>query len=120
MAKLKLVKAKSYYRVLNGGTILATAKKPVISVASEDVDVLLSTGYFALVDDENAQNSNEVETENVAFVDAETLGAMTVTELRNYANEQKIDIEGLTRKAEILEAVSTALGGSSAMLEIQE
>lgn len=120
MAKLKLIKAKSYYGKINGGTILATAQNPVVSVPDDETERLLLTGYFALVESENIRSNKDETDETSSTFDFDELAGMTVNELRNFAKEKGIGIEGLSKKAEILETVSAALGGSFSMMEIQE
>ena len=125
MAKLKLIKAKSYYGGVKGGTIMATAKNPVVDVPEEDVERLLSTGYFGVVEGENnadggaTDNGGDNEGGETLF-DAEELAEKSIPELREFAKEHEINLEGLTRKADILEAISKALGGSQTMMDIQE
>ena len=125
MAKLKLGKAKSYLGGIKGGTILATVKNPIVDVPEEDVKRLLSTGYFTVVeggnnaDDGEADKDGENEGGENLF-DAEELAEMSIPELRGFAKEREINLEGLTRKADILEAISKALGGSQTMMDIQK
>lgn len=125
MAKLKLIKAKSYFGGVKGGTILATAKNPVVDVPEEDAERLLSTGYFGVAEGENntdggeAGNGGDNEGGENLF-DAEELAEMSIPELREFAKEREIDLEGLTKKADILEAISKALGGSQTMMDIQK
>lgn len=120
MAKLKLIKAKSYYEGIKDGAILATAKNPVVNVPDDEIERLLLTGYFALVESENISADEDKKDETDVSADFEELSGMTVNELRNFAKEKGIDIERLNKKAEILETVSAALGGSFSMMEIQE
>ena len=54
------------------------------------------------------------------FFDAEELAEKSIPELREFAKEHEIDLEGLTKKADILEAISKALGGSQTMMDIQK
>lgn len=125
MAKLKLIKAKSYLGGVKGGTITATAKNPIVDVPEEDVKRLLSTGYFGIVEGEDnadggkADNGGDNDGDKTPF-DAEELAEMSIPELREFAKEREINLEGLTRKADILEAISKELGGSQTMMDIQE
>ena len=45
---------------------------------------------------------------------------MTKAELLKYAEENDIDVEGCKTKADILEVISAANGGSYTMMELQE
>ena len=119
MTKLKLIKAKSYLGGVKGGTILATAKNPVVDVPEEDVKRLLSTGYFGVVEGED-DNGGSADNNGDTFFDAEELAEKSIPELREFAKEHEISLEDLTKKAEILEAISKALGGSQTMMDIQE
>lgn len=124
MAKLKLIKAKSYLGGVKGGTITATAKNPIVDVPEEDVERLLATGYFGVVEGENnadgGKADNGGDNDGKTPFDAEELAEMSIPELREFAKEREINLEGLTKKADILEAISKALGGSQTMVDIQE
>ncbi|MBQ3160560.1 MAG: Rho termination factor N-terminal domain-containing protein [Oscillospiraceae bacterium] len=134
MVKIKLIKGRSYLGETKDGTIKATLKKPVVSVSEEEAKRLISTGYFALTkdaDDKSGNNGEENGGESTGDnnkdgelfegeIDSETLEAMNINELRAFASEHGIDLSGKSRKAEILEAISVALGGSLTMLDIQE
>lgn len=125
MAKLKLIKAKSYLGGVKGGTITVTAKNPIVDVPEEDVKRLLSTGYFGIVEGEDNADGGKADNggDNDGgdnFFDAEELAEKSIPELREFAKENEIDLEGLTKKADILEAISKALGGSQTMMDIQK
>lgn len=111
MAKVKLTKARSY-----SGIIVATAKKPVVDVTEEEAKALVATGYFEPYD-----TSKEPEVLRAADeADYEALSGMTKTELVDYAEKNGIDIDGRKTKADIMEAISAANGGSYTMMELQE
>lgn len=120
MAKLKLIKAKSYFGGVKGGTIKATAKNPVVDVPEEDVERLLATGYFGVVEGENNADGGNADNGGENLFDAEELAEMSIPELREFAKKREINLEGLAKKADILEAISKALGGSQTMTDIQE
>lgn len=120
MAKLKLIKAKSYFGGVKGGTIIATAKNPIVDVPEEDVKRLLSTGYFGIAEGESDVGGDGADNNGETLFDAEELAEKSIPELREFAKEHEIDLEGLTKKADILEAISKALGGSQTMMDIQK
>lgn len=113
MAKVKLIKARSY-----NGVVKATSEQPVVDVSEEDAQALVATGYFepctSVVADEQKDKSEE------GTPDYEALSEMTKAELLKYAKENDIDVEGCKTKADILEAISAANGGSYTMMELQE
>lgn len=114
MAKVKLIKALSY-----SGLVVATAKQPVVDVSDEEAQALVATGYFAPY--ATVENEDAPENENGESVpDYETLSEMTKAELVSYAGNNGIDIEGCKTKADILETISAANGGSYTMMELQE
>lgn len=120
MAKLKLVKAKSYLGGVKGGTITATTKNPVVDVPEEDVERLLATGYFGFVEDQNNADNGKANNDGDNLFDAEELAEMSIPELREFAQKRGINLEGLIKKADILEAISKALGGSQTIMDIQK
>lgn len=63
-------------------------------------DALIELGY-KLVETEEVETVGETTTPTVES----ELDTMTLTELKDYAAENGIDIKGLTAKADILEAV---------------
>lgn len=111
MAKVKLTKARSY-----SGIIVATAKKPVFDVSEDEAKALVATGYFEPYDKSKEVEVPREETE----ADYVALSGMTKTELVDYAEQNGIDIDGRKTKADILEAISAANGGSYTMMELQE
>lgn len=114
MAKVRLIKARSY-----SGLIRATAKQPIVDVSDEDAQALVATGYFGFY--AAAENEDVTENEDGESVpDYEALSEMTKAELVSYAENNGIDIEGCKTKADILEAISVANGGSYTMMELQE
>lgn len=115
MAKLKLVKARSY-----SGLVRVTAKQPFVDVdTDEEAQALVATGYFELCASTAPDVSEEDEAEG-SSPDYDALSAKTKAELTAYAAENGIDIEGCKTKADILEAISVANGGSYTMMELQE
>lgn len=114
MAKVKLIKARSY-----SGIVRATAKQPIVDVSDEEAQALVATGYFALCASAEVPDVSENEDEE-SVPDYEALSDMTKAELVSYAENNGIDIEGCKTKADILEAISAANGGSYTMMELQE
>ena len=114
MAKVKLIKARSY-----SGIVRATAKQPIVDVSDEEAQALVATGYF--VPCTIAAGPDVSEDENgESMPDYEALSEMAKAELVSYAESNGIDIEGCKTKADILEAISAADGGSYTMMELQE
>lgn len=114
MIKVKLIKGRSYT-----GFITATQKHPIVEVKSKaEADAAIATGYFELYSEvaEVAQN-DAVKSESVP--DYESLSNMTKAELTAYAEENGISLDGCKTKADILEAISIANGGSATMMELQ-
>lgn len=127
MIKLKLIKGLSYYGSVEGGTVSATAKSPVVSVPDADVARLLATGYFALESETPDMEVPDEETPDMdttdlleGEIDFEELSSMKISDLQSFADEHGIDISGRTKKTEILETISVALGGSQAMIDLQK
>lgn len=114
MAKVKLIKARSY-----SGLVIATAKQPIVDVSDEDAKALVATGYF--VSYTASENENVPDNEGSESVpDYEALSEMTKAELVSYAENNGIDVEGCKTKADILETISVANGGSYTMTELQK
>lgn len=115
MAKLKLIKARSY-----SGLVRATAKQPFVDVdTDEEAQALVATGYFEFCASTSPDTSDKEEAEG-SSPDYDALSAMTKAELLKYAEENDIDVEGCKTKADILEVISAANGGSYTMMELQE
>ena len=113
--RVKLIKARSY-----SGAVRATKKQPYVDVETEEeANALVATGYFELCPSPAADNSEE-DTSEETTPDYEALSEMTKAELTAYAEANAIDIEGCKTKADILEAISAANGGSYTMMEMQE
>ncbi len=114
MAKLKLIKAGSYT-----GLVKATAKQPFVEVDTDDeAQTLVATGYFELCTSTVSDAPDEDKTEE-SSPDYDALSAMTKAELTAYAKDNGIDTEGCKTKADILEAISAANGGSYTMMDLQ-
>lgn len=114
MYHLRLCKALSYT-----GVVSATKEEP--DVFTEDkatAEKAVASGYFALVDTEDEKDTVEPQEENE--VDYEGLSDMTKAELTAYAKENGISLEGCNTKAEMLEAISMANGGSPTMIDLQK
>lgn len=90
MAEVKFVNAAKYKGVRY------PAHTP-FQVADEDVDSLVNLGAIVLVAPQT--RAAEVESDNI------NLDKMTVNELKAYAAEKEININGIERKADILAAI---------------
>lgn len=117
MVTLKLVKARSY-----NGTVKATHDKPYVTVETEDeAKYLVATGYFevsATSTDKTPDKKDDGDAETEPDYDA--LSEMTKSELEAYAADNGIDISKCKTKADILEVISVAFGGSSTMIDLQK
>lgn len=115
MYHLRLCKALSYT-----GIVSATKKEPDVYTEDKAVaEKAVASGYFELVGDSGepeAAGGQEEENE----VDYEGLSGMTKAELTAYAAERGISLEGCTTKADMLEAISIAHGGSPTMIDLQK
>lgn len=114
MAKVRLIKGRSY-----SGAVRVTAKQPIVDVSEEMAKALIATGYFVPCAVADAPESQE-DAGGESVPDYEALSEMTKAELIKYAEDNGIDIEGCKTKADILEAISVANGGSYTMMELQE
>ena len=115
MIKVKLIKGRSYT-----GFITATQKHPIVEVKTEaEADAAVATGYFERYSDAVVDAAENVEAEGDSVPDYENLSEMTKAELIAYAEAEGISVEGCKTKADILEAISVANGGSAAMMELQ-
>lgn len=114
MAKVKLIKARSY-----SGIIVATVKKPIVDVSEDEAKALVATGYFEPYATADKPESSEDDGDE-SIPDYEALSEKTKAELVAYAEENGIDIEGCKTKADILEAISAANGGSYTMMKLQK
>ena len=94
MYKVKLIKGLSC-RV---GKIRATKESPFCKVSNkEDLDQVLSSGYFELVSTPEEKQ------------DLKLTSRMNLEQLKSFAKEHEINIEGLTKVAEIRSAISIVL-----------
>lgn len=116
MARLRLIKARSY-----NGLVRATANAPFVDVDTDkDAQALVATGYFEVCGKSvPSAGSSEVE-DGGSSPDYDALSAMTKAELTAYAESNSINIEDCKTKADILEAISVANGGSRTMMELQQ
>lgn len=117
MYKLKLIKGRSYR-----GAVTATQENPYVVTDSEEVaQAAITTGYFELCPSEQGEPDTEPDTEpdDDTEPDYEALAKMTKAELERYAAEHDISLDGRNTKADMLEAISVAHGGSPTMIELQ-
>lgn len=115
MARLRLIKARSY-----NGLVRATANAPFVDVDTDkDAQTLIATGYFEVCG-KSVPSAGSPEVEDGGSPDYDALSAMTKAELMAYAESNSINIEDCKTKADILEAISVANGGSRTMIELQQ
>lgn len=114
---VKLIKGYSY-----GDDIIFVKKdNPIIEVSDDEGQKLLASGYFEEVevepDDpvdpdegEDDEEEDEVEPDDKEYiVKPVDFDKMTVSQLREYAAEEEIDISGLTKKADIKQRLLEAI-----------
>ena len=100
MYKVKLIKGLSYT-----GAVHATKEDPYVDVEDKKTaDAVVATGYFELVE-ETADSNNDGGNEQSGATD---YNKMTVPQLEAYAAEKGIDLEGASRKAEIIAKIAAA------------
>ena len=106
MYKVKLIKGLSYT-----GAVHATKDNPYVDVESKEAaDAAVATGYFELVEataDDNTADDN-TDGENNDNSGATDLDKMTVPQLKAYAAEKGIDLEGASRKDDIIAKIAAA------------
>lgn len=128
MYHLRLIKALSY-----SGVVSATRKHPDVYTKDKAIaDAAVATGYFAIVAELEATPSGptikppadaelpEPDGTEGIIPDYEELSRQTKAELTAYAQARGISIDGCKTKADILEAISAACGGSYTMMELQK
>lgn len=119
MFHLRLVKGLSY-----DGAIHATRSSPDAFTDDEaTASYAVASGYFALVDEPAAQEGASAEEEEASSEetpDLEALAAKSKAELTAFAEAHEIDLAGCRTKADILEAISVAYGGSYTMIDLQK
>lgn len=109
---LRLIKAISY----SNGTLTATAQQPDVFTDDEaTASQAVASGYFALIDN-SGENIESEPAENA--IDYDQLSKLTKEGLSNYALEHGIDISKCKTKADILETISVANGGSYTMIDL--
>lgn len=96
MIHLKLCKALSY-----SGIVSATKAAPDVFVEDEKTALAaVSTGYFKIVEGDTPTPPPQVPTGTITKLDT-----MSVAQLKDYAKNNGIDLNGATRKEEILAAI---------------
>ena len=98
MLELILIKGKSYT-----GAVHATEQRPQVEVEQQETaDYLVDSGYFKLV-------GGSAETPPDTQADADiSLTEMSLKQLQEYARENGIDLNGATRKDDVLAAILEA------------
>lgn len=118
MYHIRLAKALSY-----SGIVSATKKNPDLFVEDKaTADAAVATGYFIIIDQQDGSHSEQAPEgqDSNDTPDYEALAKQTKAELTKYAQEHGISIEGCKTKADILQAISVANGGSYTMMELQQ
>lgn len=101
MYKVKLIKGLSYT-----GAVHATKDNPYVDVESKEAaDAAVATGYFELVEATADDNNDGEKNDNSGATD---LDKMTVPQLKAYAAEKGIDLEGASRKDDIIAKIAAA------------
>ena len=101
MYKVKLIKGLSYT-----GAVHATKDNPYVDVESKEAaDAAVATGYFELVEATADDNTDGEKNDNSGATD---LDKMTVPQLKAYATEKGIDLEGASRKDDIIAKIAAA------------
>lgn len=126
MVKIELIRGMSY----KDGHIHATKEKPEVCVGDMDIAKhYADTGFFIILAEAGAADTTAVsmeeelpadlftppddeETEPIAEAGAadaleQELNSKTVAELKAYASARGIDITGLSKKAELVEHISS-------------
>lgn len=108
MYHLRLCKGLSY-----SGVVSASKKAPDVFVEDKPTaDLALATGYFALVEGNDKAPAPKVPTGTITALDT-----ATGTQLKKYAEENGIDIKGLTRvddiRAHIIEVEAIKAGSGT-------
>ena len=130
MIRLRLTHGLSH----DNGLVSATQKNPIVTVEDEAAArFCVDSGFFEIIGNDESQPTVEsrkeqpkaaaaskpVSVENAVRVpsapdvdgagdDADELDAMTVTELRNYADMTGVDLGKLTKKGDIIDAIRKA------------
>lgn len=118
MAFIKLIKSRSY----SDGTITAKTGKPVVEVPDGEAQHYIDTGFFTAVEDEAeavTEDPEPEEDEDFPFPlkdegpTAEErliadLEEMTVKELKAYADKNGIDLDGVSKKDDIISTIVAA------------
>ena len=101
MYKVKLIRGLSYT-----GAVHATKDNPYVDVESKEAaDAAVATGYFELVEATADDNTDGEKNDNSGATD---LDKMTVPQLKAYAAEKGIDLEGASRKDDIIAKIAAA------------
>lgn len=113
MYHLRLVKGLSY-----SGAVSATKDHPDVFVEDEKkYQRAMKSGYFEEIIDADATRKNldtearsgaEADRENKTDESSDVLEGMSSAELKAYASLNGIDIAGLKKKEEVLEAIKSA------------
>ena len=99
--KLKLIKGLSF----SNGRIFVEKSNPFIDVEESEGEKLVSSGYFEEVVEPAEEVVEPAEEDSEYIIPPVDFDKMTVNALKAYAEENRIDISGLTRKDDIKQAL---------------
>jgi hypothetical protein len=112
MYHLRLIKGLSY-----SGAVSATKEHPDVFVEDEKrYQRAMASGYFEEVEIVQEETSGDLKTDFEGTSSGETVDTfenMNLNELKAYASLGGIDISGLNKKEEIIEAIKTAESNAS-------
>lgn len=123
MHLLKLIKGLSY-----AGSVYATKDQPLVAVEDDAAAAAaIASGYFEAVDEaapapadpilddgDKGQEDKKPDDESGKEEQPKDIHKMTEKELRAYAEERQIDLEGCTTKKEVLKKVEEYEAGMEA------
>lgn len=106
-ARQEIERLRAFYSYRNGERVLSPAVEALFpgvgaSVPKEFADLELPEELFAVAERRVAPTTGKAE--------PGSFDAMSANELRTYAEKNGIDVDGLNRKADLLEAVKLAAG----------
>ena len=98
MYHIKLCKALSYY-----GAVQATKETPDVFIENKEIaDKAIESGYFKMV-----EAYEKSITEDKSHYDRKQLEDMKLDELKQLAEDMGIDISGLKKKSDFIDAVTS-------------
>jgi len=97
-------------------TVRVIGPKGLAIINESDLELYRSKGFKTEVEVEaelKAKAEAESQQETDGMVTADNLDEMTIPELRAIAQENGIDLGGLTKKADIIETIRASMGQST-------